>query len=121
MARHRLIVLLCIAITPALAAAAGAANTYGELVNQLVSLMNSGVVVLVALGVAIYFYGIYSNVLQFGEENPDKKKAFFFWGIIILFVMVSIWGILRLLQNTFFSGGIASSQNQLMARVQKES
>lgn len=90
-------------MTPAVAAAASAVSTYSGLVNQLVSLMNMGVAVLVTLGFVAYFYGMSSNILQFGgESNPEKKKAFFFWGIIILFVMLSVGGILRVVQNTFF-------------------
>ncbi|MDO8552019.1 MAG: hypothetical protein Q7S01_00650 [bacterium] len=98
-------ILACLPLFPAIVLAEGAPRTYSALVNQLVSLMNYAVIVLVALGVAIYFYGMYSNILKFGEDNPEKKKALFFWGIIILFVMVSVWGILRIMQNTFFPGG----------------
>lgn len=89
------------ALTPAVALAEGAPRTWSELVDTLVSLMNSGIVVLVALAIAAYFYGIYSNILKFGENDPEKKKAYFFWGILVLFVMVSVWGILRIVRYTF--------------------
>lgn len=32
-------------------------------------------------------------------------RSYLVWGIIIIFVMVSIWGILQLLQNTLFGNG----------------
>lgn len=80
-------------------------NTWSGLVNILVSLMNKGIGTLVFLAVAVYFWGITSNILEFGEDKGgEKKKAYLFWGIIILFVMVSIFGILRLVQNTLFDG-----------------
>ncbi|MEK7106720.1 MAG: hypothetical protein AAB899_00860 [Patescibacteria group bacterium] len=113
-------ILACVAVIPSVAFAVTAARTYSELVDQLVSLMNAGVAVLVALGVAIYFYGMYSNILKFGEDNPEKKKAFFFWGIIILFVMVSIWGILQIMQNTLFPPDGSSNQAQQLTPGQRE-
>lgn len=86
---------------PAMALAA-APRTWSELVNLLVSIMNAGALTLITLAFVIYFYGISSNILKFGEDTDgEKKRAYFVWGVLILFVMVSIWGILRLLQNTF--------------------
>lgn len=91
-------------ILPAVAFAA-APRTWSELVNTLVSLMNAGAMTLITLALVIYFYGVSSNILKFGEETDgQKKRTYFVWGILILFVMVSIWGILALLQNTFLKG-----------------
>lgn len=99
MMRSSLLTLVALFV-PAIAFAAP--RTWSELVYGLVSLMNIGVAVLVALAIALYFYGISSNILKFGENDPEKKKAYFFWGIIILFVMVSVWGILRVVRYTLF-------------------
>lgn len=78
-------------------------NTWAGLVGVLVSMMNKGIGTLIFLAVAVYFWGISSNILEFGEDKGgEKKKAYLFWGIIILFVMVSIFGILRVVQNTLF-------------------
>lgn len=86
---------------------AAAPKTFQELANVLVILMNNAVVVLLVLGLVVYFYGVSTNVMNFqkgGAANSEKIKAYFFWGIIVLFVMVSIWGILQLLQNSLFGG-----------------
>lgn len=84
-------------------ASSGSLDTWSKFVDSLVSLMNKGIGTLIAAGFAIYFYGLWSNILKFGEEtDAEKKKLYFFWGIIILFVMVSIIGILRIMQNTIF-------------------
>jgi len=86
-------------------AEAAAPRTWSELVNSLVTIMNAGAVTLITLAFVGYFYGISSNILKFGEDTDmAKRKAYFVWGIIILFVMLSIWGILNLLQNTFLRG-----------------
>ena len=86
---------------PAIALAA-APRTWSELVYSLVSLMNAGAITLITLAFVGYFYGVASNILVFGEDtHGEKRRAYFIWGVIILFVMVSIWGILQLLQKTF--------------------
>ncbi len=86
------------------AAAFAAPRNFQELSNSIVFLLDNATAVLVVAGIAVYFYGISSNILKFSDEGGEKMKAYFFWGIIVLFVMVSIWGILRLLQDTLFGG-----------------
>ncbi|PIR83703.1 hypothetical protein COU18_03450 [Candidatus Kaiserbacteria bacterium CG10_big_fil_rev_8_21_14_0_10_51_14] len=84
---------------PAIALAAP--QTFAGLVNVIVGYINIAIPVLITLGIVIYMYGVSTNILKFGDENREKFKAYFVWGILILFFMVSIWGILRLLQSTF--------------------
>lgn len=88
-----------------------APRTFGELANLVVLILNNATIVLIVLGIVVYFFGISTNILKFSEEGGEKLRQYFFWGILVLFVMVSIWGILRLLQNTLFgsnpySGGV---------------
>jgi hypothetical protein len=110
----RLIASAFVVATPSMVFAAGAVNTYSGLVNKLVSIMGIGALVLVSLGFAAYFYGMSANILQFsGENSVEKRKAFFFWGIIILFVMLSVGGILRIVGRTLFTNQGAPNQQQL--------
>lgn len=56
---------------------------------------------LVALSVVAFVYGIIQYFLY--PDNEEKKKngkTFMLWGLIALFVMVSIWGIVGVLSNT---------------------
>lgn len=87
--------------TPTLAFAASP-HTFRDLANLVVTILNSATGVLIVLGIAVYFYGVSTNILEFGQGEQAKLRNYFVWGIIVLFVMVSIWGILRLLQNTLF-------------------
>ncbi len=100
-------VLLLLAV-PTLASAA-APRTFLDLSNLIVNILNNATAVLIVAGVVVYFYGVSTNILSFSEKGGEKLKAYFFWGIIVLFVMVSIWGILRLLQSTLFGGSSDSS------------
>lgn len=85
---------------------AAAPRTFVELASYLVFIMNNMVAVLIVLGLVVYFWGVTSNIHSMGsEDGAEARKNYFFWGIVALFVMVSVWGILRLLQNTLFGGG----------------
>ena len=60
---------------------------------------------LVSLAVVSFVYGIIQYFLY--PDNEEKRKAgkqFMFWGIVTLFVMVSIWGLVGILSNTFLNG-----------------
>jgi len=101
----RIIFALAVLILPAVASAE-AARTFQELAVDIVEILDATTAVLIVAGIAVYFYGISTNILNFSEGGAEKVRAYFFWGIIVLFVMVSIWGILRLLQDTLFGGSI---------------
>ena len=82
---------------------AAAARTFQELALSVAKIIDTATITLVVLGLVVYFWGMAVNIPHFGDEKgAEKQKAFFFWGILILFVMVSIWGIIQLLQNTLF-------------------
>lgn len=83
---------------------AEAPRTFAALVSEIISILDAATVTLVILGVVIYLWGMSVNILKF-EDDPDKRKAYFFWGIIVLFVMFSLWGIVAILGNTLFGEG----------------
>jgi succinate dehydrogenase/fumarate reductase cytochrome b subunit len=107
---------VAILLLPIMVFAAGAPNTFQDLANQVAGILNSAASVLVVAGIVVYFYGVSTNILKFGEGDREKLKNYFVWGIIVLFVMVSIWGILSLLQNTLFgnstSGNTTTTQQK---------
>lgn len=90
---------------------AAAPRSFKELVDFFVFLMDNVVVILVLCAIVLYFWGITQNINKFSEsgEGPEKVRAYFFWGIIILFVMVSVWGILRILENSLFGSGASAN------------
>jgi hypothetical protein len=107
---------LAILVAPELSEAASAPRTLAELAHQVTVILSSGTTLLVLFGMVVYFWGIAYNMNRFGEGEYEVFKQYFFWGILIIFLMVSIWGVLGLLKNTFFSsnqitGGGGTGQN----------
>jgi hypothetical protein len=107
----RIAALLAVFLLPAVAFAQGAPRTFGDLAGLFVTILDNATAVLIVAGIAIYFWGISTNILKFGEGDKEKFRNYFLWGIIVLFVMVSVWGILHLLQDTLFGGNAFNPTN----------
>ena len=96
---------LSMLVVPSVAFAATPKN-FQELAKTLVDLIGAATLVLMGFGLVMYLWGMAVNIPEFGDEKgAEKRKSYFFWGIIVLFLMISIWGILRLLQQTLFGTG----------------
>ncbi len=67
---------------------------------------------LMALGYTVYaVVGYIKSNADGGKDNEDKKQQIF-WGIIGLFVILSIWGLVAVVGNTFgtFAGGVLKAR-----------
>ncbi len=103
--------LLTVLLTPSTVFAAP--QDFGELVYLLISFINTTVSIIIALAVLGFFWGIFKYIFSAGDSSKiEEGRKIMVWGIITIFVMVSIWGILRLLSNTFLSSGSESTQQQ---------
>jgi hypothetical protein len=98
----RLLTIIVLALAAPSIALAAAPRTFAELANFIVTILDSAAGLLVLAGIVIYFYGLSTNILKMKDEGGEKMRSYFVWGIIVIFIMVSIWGILELLQNTLF-------------------
>lgn len=85
--------------------ALAAPRTFSELAALFVTFINAGIGVALIAGIVIYFYGVATSIPKASTGDIDKLRAHMIWGIIALFVMFSVWGILALLRNTLFGGG----------------
>ena len=109
--RLQTISLAALALLTPLVAEAAAPRTFQGLANLIVVLLDNATAVLIVAGIVVYFYGISTNILKMGEGDMEKLRNYFFWGIIVLFMMVSIWGILHLLQDTLFGSNSFNATN----------
>ena len=59
----------------------------------------------VSLAVLFFFWGLATFILAAGDETArDRGKNIMIWGVIALFVIVSVWGIIGFLGNLFGIG-----------------
>ena len=90
-------------------------RTFSDLANLAVSLLDAGAGLLITTALVIYLFGISRSIYKAGEEGKEALRTYVLWGILTIFIMISIWGILQLLQNTLFGGtsyAPGSSQGQ---------
>ena len=65
-------------------------------------IVQSIVPLLFALAIVGFIWGVIQMVIN--PEDAEKRKQgkqFMVWGIIALFVMVSVWGLVQIVSNTF--------------------
>jgi hypothetical protein len=72
-------------------------------VQCFVGLLNTVMYLLIAASVVYTVYGAFLMISS--EEKRDEGKKIIYHGIIGLFVMVSIWGLVNILDNTFKLSG----------------
>lgn len=64
-------------------------------------ILGSIVPVLIALGIVYFVWGVISYVIADDEEAKTSGRNRIIWGIIGLAVIISVWGLVRILTNTF--------------------
>lgn len=77
-------------------------RTLGDIVCFVVSFVNVLIPILVGLALLGFFWGIFRyGFAANSDDGRAEARRIMIWGLIGLFVMVSIWGILRILVFTF--------------------
>lgn len=59
--------------------------------------------ILIGLAIILFSWGTF-NYLRSGmgdKAEIDKAKSLMFWGVIVFFVMVSVWGLVSIIQEIF--------------------
>jgi hypothetical protein len=89
----------------------------GDLFNYVTCIIaNSIVPVLFMLALAMFIWGVIQYVINTGEEKKKAEgKQFIIWGIIALAVMVSVWGLVGIVTNTF---GISEGGVKVIPQLQ---
>lgn len=79
-----------------------AAGSLSSLLASIQSVINLLIPIVFALALLYFFWGIAQYILVAGDEGKKEEgKKKMFWGIIALFVMSSIWGIVFFIADAF--------------------
>ncbi len=66
------------------------------LIRKAGSLVTTATVIVAALALLVFFFGLVKFLMKAGDEKAVAEgKRLMIWGTIALFVMVSIWGLVR--------------------------
>lgn len=76
-------------------------GTIGYILCKINQLLTVVIPILVALGVVYFVWGVISYVVAGDEEAKTKGRDRMIYGIIGLAVIVAVWGLVKILTNTF--------------------
>lgn len=74
-------------------------NGLGGVVNCVILLLDYAAIAILALSVLYTMWGAF--LMASSEEKRQQGKDIVIFGIIGIFVMTSIWGLVNILQSTF--------------------
>lgn len=83
-------------------------QTVSTLANSLRTILGYGITLLIILATLYFLWGVFKYVIQ--PEEKEKARTQIVWGLIGLAVMVSVWGLVRFLTDSF---GLSGQQNAI--------
>lgn len=96
--REKIIKIVALLLFPAIALA----QTLGNMLQKFTMIINALMPFIVALAVLFFMWGVFQFVKSSGnEDDVTEGRNRMIYGIIAIFVMVSVWGLVNLLDNTF--------------------
>lgn len=83
-----------------------AAENLEDTVGTVDSLLRSVIPIIMVLAILYFFWGLVKYIQAAGDAGKASEgKSIMIYGIIALFVMSAIWGLVGLLSETFVSDG----------------
>lgn len=93
-----------LAFAPSLALAQGAPtlSNLQVLLGSIRSLVSGALPLVVGLALLAFFYGLMKFIFNSSNEvEKEKGKDIMIYGVIALFVMVAVWGLVQFVANAF--------------------
>ncbi|MDP3874982.1 MAG: hypothetical protein U1C66_00385 [Patescibacteria group bacterium] len=72
-----------------------------DLIQAVGGLLNPLIAIVVAVALLVFFWGLAKFIFRLGgdEKAVEEGKRIMLWGLLALFVMVSVWGIINFMQK----------------------
>ncbi len=73
----------------------------GSVYSLIFDLFNKLIPFFIALAVVYFVWGVISYILASDDDKKSAARNHIIYGVIALFVIVSVWGLVNLLGDTF--------------------
>ncbi len=70
----------------------GSLSNLEELVTSIGRIVNLLIPIVFALALLVFFWGLVMYIFA-KEDNKDQAKKTMIWGVVALFVMAAVWGL----------------------------
>jgi len=87
-------------LLPAVAFAQYSVTNSSSLFDAIRSILNAVIPIIIALAVVYILWGIVQSFVKGGDDERKAGHMKILYGIIALFIMISIWGLVNILVNT---------------------
>ena len=94
-------ILTVLALLVPAAASAQTITDVNSLTYKLTNLGNTFIEVLIGFAVIWIIYQVVMAIVKSGSDDAKTHRTAVIWGIVGLFVIMAIWGLVRILSNTF--------------------
>ena len=84
--------------------------TVCSLITRIVGYLNQILFLLIGLSVVTFTYYVFKYFIKPNEKH-DEAGNYVMYSVIGFFVILSMWGLVNILQNTFGIGNIGYAQN----------
>ncbi len=71
-----------------------------EIIDDVGEIISTLTIIAAAAALLVFFFGLVKFILKSGQEKAEGK-GIMVWGLIALFVMISVWGIIGFFQDEF--------------------
>ena len=78
--------------------------TFSSIVDWFVGAVSQLVVIIVAAALLLFSWGVLVYIFKLGNAGSENNKGpqFMLWGIVILFVMTTLWGLVYFIGDSIF-------------------
>src|SRR3989344_5079211 len=103
-----LLAVMCLLVAPILAFAITAVpattGTGGVILGKIIDLMLLVIPLVFGPAFLVFLWGIYKYIRAAEEGDKAEGRNTIMYGIIGLFVMVAVWGLVAVIKGTFLEG-----------------
>lgn len=73
-----------------------------SIVSNILAILQQIVYLIVGLGLLVFLYGIFGYISNFSDEKKRQESvSYIIYGLLGLFVMISVWGLVGILTGSF--------------------
>jgi hypothetical protein len=69
--------------------------------NLGLNFINSAMPFIISLATLYFIWGVFSFVISNNGEKREEAKGYLMWGLVALFVMISVWGLVNIAISSF--------------------
>ncbi len=94
---------------PVVASAQALNGGVDSIFGYIQKIFNYATILIISLAILYFLWGVVQYVIKHDPEGKERARSQIVYGIIGIVVMVSVWGLVNIIQNAL---GVGSTDNQ---------